>query len=87
MSILILENEFKKNRSWVAFKENGAWVTYFEIIKIKENGDSFLSVISAAPELYEALEDVLGLLPPEFEESPMVAFAKAALEKARGPRP
>lgn len=41
-------------------------------------------LIAAAPELYEALEDVLGLVPLEFEESPMVAFAKAALTKARG---
>lgn len=41
-------------------------------------------LIAAAPDLYEALEDVLGLIPLEFEESPMVAFAKAALDKARG---
>lgn len=41
-------------------------------------------LIAAAPELYESLEDVLGLITPEFEQSPMVSFAKAALAKARG---
>ncbi|OYR25698.1 hypothetical protein CEV34_2667 [Brucella pseudogrignonensis] len=41
-------------------------------------------LIAASPELYEALEDVLGLITPEFKECPMVAFAKAALAKARG---
>lgn len=41
-------------------------------------------LIAAAPELYEALECVLGLITPEYEESPMIAFAKAVLSKARG---
>lgn len=41
-------------------------------------------LIAAAPELYEALKDILGIIPPDYEESPMVAFAKAALTKARG---
>ena len=41
-------------------------------------------LIAAAPELYESLKDVLGLITPEFEQSPMVSFAKAALAKARG---
>lgn len=47
-------------------------------------GPSNAHLIAASPELYEALEDVLGLIPLEFEQSPMVAFAKAALAKARG---
>ncbi|PRA53847.1 hypothetical protein CQ062_13595 [Ochrobactrum sp. MYb68] len=42
------------------------------------------NLASASPELYESLEDVLGLITPEFEQSPMVSFAKAALAKARG---
>lgn len=41
-------------------------------------------LISASPELYEALECILTLVTPEFEESPMVAFAYATLAKARG---
>lgn len=46
--------------------------------------DANAHLIAAAPELYEALTDVLGLIPQEYEESPMVAFAKAVLTKAKG---
>lgn len=49
-----------------------------------EEGYANAHLIAAAPELYEALEGVLGLIQLEFEQSPMVAFAKAALAKARG---
>ncbi|WP_455296439.1 hypothetical protein [Brucella pituitosa] len=56
--------------------------TYYGVQSIRRREDAHL--IATAPELYESLEDVLGLIPLEFEESPMVAFAKAALAKARG---
>jgi len=49
-----------------------------------EEGYANAHLIAAAPELYESLQDVLGLFPLEFKESPMVAFALAALAKARG---
>lgn len=42
------------------------------------------NLASTAPELYEALTDLISIIPPCYEESPMVAFAKAALAKARG---
>lgn len=50
----------------------------------RDERDANAHLIAAAPELYEALEDVIGLIPLEFEQSPMVSFAKAALAKARG---
>ena len=42
------------------------------------------NLFAAAPELYESVQDLLGLIPADFEQSPMVSFAKAALAKARG---
>ncbi len=50
----------------------------------RDERDANAHLIAAAPELYESLKDVLGLITPEFEQSPMVSFAKAALAKARG---
>lgn len=65
-----------------------ASVTFFGLGENFKNHDdeSYANahLIAAAPELYEALEDVLGLIKPEFEQSPMVSFAKAALANARG---
>lgn len=62
---------------WTGHKQdhqNGRWLLTKE--------DAHL--IAAAPEIYEALQDVLSLIAPEYEESPMVAFAKSALTKATG---
>ena len=68
-----------QNVSGVAARINTDWP--FPEQQAEQRANAHL--IAAAPELYEALQDVLGLIPLEFEESPLVAFAKATLAKAR----
>jgi len=42
------------------------------------------TLAAAAPDLLEALTDTLALLPPEYVESPVAEFARAAIAKATG---
>lgn len=71
----------------INYGDQGRWLglVYFDgDVSDRSRSKANAHLIAAAPELYESLEDVLGLVTPEFEQCPMVAFAKAALAKARG---